>query len=454
MCPGKLNMKQLEKIIHCRIIMGITKKYLLLLLCVLSNAAHAQVLTPEEVVEIALKNNYAITISRDEAEIARNNYTLGNAGFLPSFNLNAGGNTSINNFKQTLSSGSVTERTAVNSNSLTASAVLSWTVFDGFRMFAAYDRLQALSEMGELALKVQIETTISEVLLAYYDVVRQKQEKKANDNSIQLYKERLQLADHKYKLGLTSKIDYLQAKVDLNALQSASITQQIAIENSKANLNVLLGRKTDVGFDVLDTIIVDPALALEEIKETAQKQNTLLKFNERNILVNKRMVQEFNGSMYPRLSLNAGYNYSRSASEAGLLALNRSNGPTVGFTATWNLFNGRILNSQIRNARVQMQIAEVQLEQSRLNLESAIFQSWNNTVLAFEVLKLEEDNILLAKENVAIAMERYKIGNGTSIELMTAQQSYDIAQTRLVAARYNAISAEINLKRLKGDYVK
>jgi outer membrane protein len=413
-----------------------------------------ELLTPVQVVEIALKNNYDITISREQADIAKNNYTLGNAGFLPSVNLNASGNTSTNNFKQTLSTGVITERTGINSNNLSASAVMAWTVFDGFKMFATYDKLQALNEMGELALKVQVENTVSSVLLAYYDVVRQKQEQKANDNSIKLYNERVQIADQKFKLGLTAKVDYLQARVDLTALQSASITQKAAIENSKSNLNVLLGRKTDVAFDVVDTIIIDPSISLEELKSNVEKQNTLLKYNERNVRATHKAIQEFNGSMYPRLSLNAGYNYSRTASEAGLVALNRSNGPTVGFTATWNLFNGRILNTQIRNARVQMDIAEVQLEQSKLALESQVFQSWNNTQLAFEILKLEEDNILLAKENVTIAMERYKVGNGTSIELQQAQQSFDTAQVRLVTARYNAITAEINLKRLKGDYVK
>jgi outer membrane protein len=431
------------------------KNVFLFCLLLLSSSIQAQeLLTPEQVIEIALKNNYDISISREQADVAKNNYTLGNAGFLPSVNLNASGNTSTNNFKQTLSTGVVTERNGINSNSLSASAVMSWTVFDGFKMFATYDKLQALNEMGELALKVQIENTVSSVLLAYYDVVRQKQEKKANDNSMKLYNERVQIADQKFKLGLTAKVDYLQARVDLTALQSASISQQVTIENSKANLNVLLGRKTDIAFDVIDTIIVDPAISLEELKSNAEKQNTLLKYNERNIQASKKVVQEFNGSMYPRLSLNAGYNYSRTASEAGLVALNRSNGPTVGFTATWNLFNGRILNTQIRNARAQMDIAQIQLEQSKLDLESQVFQSWNNAKLAFEILKMEEDNILLARENVTIAMQRYNIGNGTSIELMIAQQSFDNAQLRLVTARYNAITAEINLKRLRGEYVK
>jgi len=430
-------------------------KNIFFILIVLSMPLHAQeLLTPEQVLEIALKNNYDITISKEQADIAKNNYTLGNAGFLPSVNLNASGNTSTNNFKQNLSTGLVTERSGVNSNNLSASAVMTWTVFDGFKMFATYDKLQAMMEVGELALKVQIENTVSSVLLAYYDVVRQKQEKKANDNSMKLYNERVQIADQKFKLGLTAKVDYLQARVDLTALQSTSRTQQAAIENSKANLNVLLGRKPDVTFDVIDTIIIDAAISLEEFRSNAEKQNTLLKFNERNIRVTQKAIQEFNGSLYPRLSVNAGYNYSRTASEAGLVALNRSNGPTVGFTATWNLFNGRVLTSQIRNARVEMNIAEVQLQQSKLVLESQVLQSWNNTQLAFEILKLEEDNILLAKENVTIAMERYKVGNGTSIELQQAQQSFDAAQVRLVAARFNAISSEIDLKRLKGEYVK
>ena len=430
-------------------------KYIFIVLMAWSVSLHAQeLLTPEQVVEIALKNNYDISISREQADITKNNYTLGNAGFLPALNLNASGSTSDNSFKQNLSTGAITEKNNINSNSLQASAVMTWTVFDGFKMFATYEKLRTLNEMGELALKVQVENTVSSVLLAYYDVVRQKQEKKANDNSMQLYNERVLIADQKFKLGLTAKVDYLQARVDLTALQSTSITQRVAIENSKANLNVLLGRKADVAFDVIDTIIVDPSISLEELTSNAEKQNTLLKYNERNVHATQNAMQEFNGSLYPRLSLNAGYNYSRTASEAGLVALNRSNGPTIGFTATWNLFNGRILTTQIRNARVQMDIAEVQLEQSKLNLESQVFQSWNNTQLTFEILKLEEDNILLAKENVTIAMQRYKSGNGTSIELQQAQQSFDTAQVRLVNARYNAITAEINLKKLRGEYAK
>jgi outer membrane protein TolC len=421
----------------------------------LSFPAYAQeLMTPEQAVEIALKNNYSILISKSQADFARNNYTLGNAGFLPTLNLNAAGSTSDNSFKQTLSSGVITERNSVNSNSLTASALFSWTIFDGFRMFATYDRLQALNEMGELALKVQVENTVSSVLLSYYDVVRLKQEWRANENSLKLYQDRALIAENKFKLGLTAKVDYLQAKVDLNALQSTTIRQVATIANSKATLNILLGRTSDVPFDVIDTIIVDPTVSFEEIRSAAERGNNLLKYNQQNQFAFKKSVQEVNGSLYPRITLNAGYNYSRSESEAGLLALNRSTGPTMGFTATWNLFNGRILNSQIRNAHVQMAIADAQYEQSRLELQSSIFQSWNNAKLAFDILELEEANILLAKENVTISMERYKIGNGTSIELQEAQRSLDAAQIRLVAARYEAIQAEIELKRLKGEYVK
>jgi outer membrane protein len=411
-------------------------------------------LTPEQAVEIALKNNYGITISRNQLEIVQNNNTLGNAGFLPSLNANVSGNTSDNSFKQNLSNGTTTERNNVNSNALNAGLALSWTVFDGFKMFATHEKLQTLNRMGEIQLKVDIENAVTSILQTYYEVVLQKQEQKALENSISLYSELVKIAEQKYNVGLTSKVEYLQAKVDLNAIRSLHLQKRTVIDISKSTLNELLGRSTDTSFDVLDSIEIDQTINYEALKSSAEQQNSLIKFNEQNLRANQKTIQEITSSRYPRLSLNFGYNYTRSQSEGGFILLNQTSGPTAGFTATWNLFNGRILNSQIRNARVQMNIASVTLEQSKLNLSARLQQSFANAQLAFEVLQLEEENFLLAKENVTLGLERYRLGSGTQVQINQAYLSYETSQNRLLSARLNAKKAEIELKKLNGELVK
>lgn len=411
-------------------------------------------MTPEQAVEIALKNNYGITISRSQLEIAQNNNTLGNAGFLPSLNANISGNTSDNSFKQNLSNGSITERNNVNSNALNAGVALSWTVFDGFKMFATHEKLQTLNMMGEIQLKVDIENAVASIMQTYYEVVLQKQEKRALENSITLYNELVKIAEQKYNVGLTSKVEYLQAKVDLNAIRSLHLQKKAFIDISKSTLNELLGRATDTPFDVVDSIEIDQNISYEALKSSAEQQNSLIKFNEQNLRVTQKTIQEIASSRYPRLSLNLGYNYTRSQSEGGFMLLNQTSGPTAGFTATWNLFNGRVLNSQIRNARVQMNIASITLEQSKLNLAVRLQQSFANAQLAFEVLELEEENFLLAKENVTLGLERYRLGSGTQVQINQAYLSYETSQNRLLSARLNAKKAEIELKKLNGELVK
>lgn len=433
------------------------KKISVLILFVILNPVlllAQELLTPEQIVALALKSNYDITISKSQLEISQNSNTIGNAGFLPSLNTSVTGTTSDNNFRQQLSSGVVTTKDHVNSNSLNASALLSWTVFDGFKMFATRDKLQALNVLGETQLKIQIENTVASVLVAYYDVVVKKQDKLALQKSIALYDELIKIAEQKFKVGISSKIDYLQAKVDLNAIRSEYLQIDALILNAKNSLNEAVGRPIDTPFDVIDTITVDEMRSLDELRESVKSRNSLIKSNEQNVLVAKKSMQEISSTRYPKLSLNAGYNYTRSQSEAGFLNLSQSSGPMLGFTASWNLFNGGILTTQIRNAHVQMDIAALKLEQSKRAIERSVNEAWNNAHIAFDVLTLEEENFLLAKENVTLGLERYKIGSGTQVQISQAYLSYEAAQNRLLLARFSAKKTEIELKRLNGELVR
>ena len=92
------------------------------------------------------------------------------------------------------------------------------------------------------------------------------------------------------------------------------------------------------------------------------------------------------------------------------------------------------------------------------NQRSLVNLSVINAFKEFEqqkkALLLEEENILLAKENVSIALEVYRLGASTIIQLREAQKSLEDAYNRLIAARYNTKVSETELLRLKGDLVR
>ncbi len=90
----------------------------------------------------------------------------------------------------------------------------------------------------------------------------------------------------------------------------------------------------------------------------------------------------------------------------------------------------------------------------RSQIDVGLSNSFKDYELQKRLLALEEDNIALAKENVMIALERFRQGVSTFLELREAQISLQDAYNRLIAARYNTKLAETELLRLKGDLVK
>lgn len=411
-------------------------------------------LTLQTAIETALKNNYTISITRNEAAIAKNDRTLGNAGMLPNVTLNASGSFANNSTKQEYASGLEVDRDGVKSNNLNTGVALNWTIFDGLRMFAAYNRLGEQSRQGELALKIQVEGTVASIMNAYYDVVRQQQQQKAITDAIGIFEERVKIAEAKLNIGSGNKVDVLQAKVDLNEQRSALLRQKTAINNTKAELNRLLSRDVNTEFAVEDSMVTAYRPRYEELKTSVLRNNSANLFAQRNVAVSRYLLKEVGSQRWPRVGLVANYNFSRSENQAGFALFNQNLGFNAGFTASWTLFNGLNYNRQYKNAQLQLRNEEIRQLDTQRFVETGLLIAFRNFENALEILALEEQTYKLAKENVDIALERFRLASLTSIELKEAQQSLLNSETRLVTARYEAKVAETELMRLNGALVK
>jgi outer membrane protein len=418
---------------------------------------HAQEkLTLPDAFSIALKNNYSILISRNEGEEAANNNIPGNAGFLPSVSMNASGNKAINDTKQQYSNGAPeVNRKKVASDNLSANAVLDWTIFDGFKMFATKKKLSELQTVGELDTRIQVENTIEKIISSYYFIVKQKQLLKASLEAIGIYEERVRIAKTKFEIGSSSKIELLQAKVDYNAQRSEQLNEQTALRNAKITLNQLLSRPTDTEFDVTDTIIpIAYHPSLDDLKASVVKQNNSLLSAERNVNIAAFKLDETRSQRYPKIGVMAGYYYSQANNSASLIQLNQNTGPAFGFNVSWNIFNGSVINSQVKNAKLDYLNSTLSLSDIKMQVEADLLTAYQTFESNLELLTLEEENLLLAVENVQVSLERYRVGKGTQIELTIAQKNLDDAENRTVAARYNTKLSETTLMKLNGELVK
>ena len=145
----------------------------LALLVTASAWADAQTLTLHNCLEKGLENNYSLRISRNQEEVAHNNATLANAGYLPSIDLNAGYNADLANSDSKLrTTGETTEVRNSFDQSLNAGIGVSWTIFDGFKISTNYKQLKELERMGELNMRITLEDFIAGLTAEYYNFIR------------------------------------------------------------------------------------------------------------------------------------------------------------------------------------------------------------------------------------------------------------------------------------------
>lgn len=427
---------------------------LILLLISTSSIAQSAQMTIEQAAEISLKNNYDILISKNTSAQAANSNTLGNAGMLPVLSLNATAISANNETKQEFSSGLVVDKKGVQSENITTGAYLTWTVFDGLKMFATHDRLKELEGMGMLGTKIQIENTLVQVTSAYYTIVMHKQMINGLKASMAVSEERLKIAQKKFDIGTASKVDVLQAKVDLNAQKSALMKENTLLSDSKETLNQLLVQPVDKEFEVTDSIPLMNDYKYEDLKNSILAKNSDLLFSQKNIDVSNYMIREAKAAYYPRLNLNANYIFSRAQNQAGFALLNQNLGLNLGFTASWNIFNGFNNANNIKNLKLNLENSNFEYENLKTMTQLALLKAFKKYQDDLAILQLETENNSLVKENLTIALERFRVGESNSIELKVAQQSYEEAINRLSDARYSAKISETQLLKLSGGIVK
>jgi outer membrane protein TolC len=326
--------------------------------------------------------------------------------------------------------------------------LFNWTIFDGTRMFIAYDQLREFKALGEENAKVNIENTVALVSNSYFDIIQQQEKASAILDALKISEQRLALAQAQYEVGAGSKLNYLAAQVDYNTDKAALILQQQQLQNAKISLNELLGREASTDYIVSDTILVDQSMDLNALRESTIQRNSNLLLAQRNRNLTYLETKALRAERFPRLSLTGDYTYSRNEAQVGFALSNRAAGYTYGARVTMNILNGLDQTRRIQNAKVQQEIANYRLDELKVQLEADLQRVFNDYRNSLDLIELEQQNLEVARQNIDIALERYKLGVSTPLELREVQRNAVATESRLIEAEYRAKLAEIELLRL------
>lgn len=419
----------------------------------------AQVLTLDEAMAIALRNNYDIRLSKNDSALAALDYAYSIYALAPRLNAAGGILYNVNAQRQTFQDNTERSSNGIKSRNLTGSVNLDWTLFDGGKMFITRSRLREVLRLGELEIKNQVMNTLAAVMRSYFAIVEQEQQLRSLQEQMALSQDRLALARLKFEVGTGVKPDVLQAQIDYNNQEAAFMATQAEAERLKAQLNVLMSISPRASYQVADTAIAGSANILPDSSMSyLVATNPSLQLAAQQVTVTGLQLRERRAELWPRLSFNSAYNFNRTNNSTVVNPyspiFNQNAGFNYGLTATVPIFNGFSARRNIKAAELDVDYQRLNYERVKDTVQNALVTAWRNYDLYNRTVRLQEENLKLVRENLMIARERYRIGISTFLEMREAEQNLATANTSLIQARYQAKLAEIELLRLTGGLLR
>jgi outer membrane protein, adhesin transport system len=406
----------------------------------------------KDCIGIGLERNFSILIARNSEAVSDNNYSRGNAGYLPTLDFTSRYSGSATNTIQNLTAGGQFITNGTQASSASANVSLGWTIFNGFSVKTTYRKLNELKQIGELSTQLTIENYVSNLLSVYYAYIQQVQLVNNMKYAVTLSKERFRIDQERYLLQSGSKLQVLQSRVYLNADSSALSRQVETLRATQIKLNELMAvENMGAQFSLKDTsITVKTDLIYEKLFDETLKSNTSLLIAGKNKTISAYDYKIVASRSYPYLNLSSGYTYTLSTLSTSSYNNQLANGPNYGLTLGINIFNGFNTRRNIKNSAININSTELRYQEIEQGIKAdliTIYSAYNNNL---KLITLEEQNFETATENLSIALYRYKLGNLSGIDLREVQKSFLDAKERLLSIQYQAKLAEISLLQIAG----
>lgn len=351
---------------------------LLSLLFISTSLVAQEIITPEKAVSLALEYNYGIKVAKSNVEIAKNNASILNSGYLPTVTGNAGASITKQDSEGELASGETRIANGAETRSYNASINLNYTLFDGFGRAYNYKQLKETKDLTELQARETIENTILQLFSVYYSVAEQEENTQAIQQTLEISKERLIRAQYQFNYGQSTKLEVLNAEVDINNDSINVMNAKQALINFKRDLNLVLGNSLTTNFSIDTKITFKELLNKEALLEKAKQYNISLLQLNKNIEINKLVVKSEKSAYLPSIGLTGSYGWNESTNNSPLAFTlqNTSSGVSGGLNLTWNLFDGGSTITNVKNAKINLEIQNTQKEELLITLERDFNNAW------------------------------------------------------------------------------
>lgn len=418
----------------------------------LSQVSAQQLVSAEEAVTLALEHNYGIKIANNTVEIAENNSSVLNSGYLPRVTGNAGATYNLDNTEAEFSNGDITTLNGAESSRYNASINLNYTLFDGLGIRYNYKRLKEQYQLTELQARETIENTVYQLLTVYYNVAQLSENTKILQQTLGISKERLIRAQYQFDYGQSTKLGVLNAQVDINNDSINFINTNQQLKNTKRDLNLVLGNTLTSQFQVDTLVAFVFNLNKAELLKKVTANNVRLMQIDRSISINQYDLKSGKAAYLPTLGLTGSYGWNKNNNNAAsFLAISTNTGFSSGLNLSWNLFDGGSTITRVKNAKINIENQQLQKEQLLIDVERNFNNAWDDYQNKLTIYQVQEQNIITSKNNFERTHEKFKLGQVNSIEFRQAQLNLLNVELSRNQAKYDAKLAELQILQLSGE---
>ena len=399
-------------------------------------------LTLKESVKIALERNLDVKRAFEEVQAARQRHREARTGFLPSLS----GSYSYRRLSEApyvvfegreIDVGDMDQYRFTGTN--------EQPLFTGFATLSNYQ----LAKLGLDVAKVQlVRARLDLVLLVretYFSILTSERILEVRQQSVRQLQAGLDVAKNFYQVGMSPKIDVLEAEVRLAEAEQELIRAENALSVNKAQFNTILRRPVDQEVAVLDVLSDRPYKKPYEVcLETALKKRPELMEAEKNVTSAEKEITLTKSAYYPKVSISS--NYYRAGDDPGVNGsdfVDRENWDVMA-QATITFFEWGKTRYETNRKKARLRQARQALERIKDDIRLEVKTSYLSMQAAEKYIPVAKKSVESAEENFRISGERYREQVATATEVLDAQ-------TRLTEARtdYTSALAVFNIARAR-----
>ena len=434
------------------------KKILIYILLLLPTIIFSQEnLSLENAIKIGLKQNFDIQINKRNLEIRKLNNNPGKAGALPKINLSAKKEEAVSDQSNNPTS---FIQEILKSESINATANLSWTLLNGYGIKASKEKLNQLEYLSNGNLTLTLENTTQAIILSYYNCILQKDRLNLLQNVVNLSKERLIYQRTKYEIGVSSKMEFLQFENTLLTDSSNLLTQKLNYNNSLKNLNLVLGVELDSEWNLTDEMSTKTQIFnLKDLQLETFRNNT----NINNQCINNEIIRQdiilAKSAYYPIVSFNSGASYNESTYDVGDSGYEGSNtGETLNYYANlsvnFRLYDGGNYKTLLQESEIRDLINDLNIEKKHREIKNQLsinYEKYNSNIIIYNLRKKAFD---IAQINYQLANDKNNRGNINSFDLRDIEIAYLNSGISYLQSVYNLNESYLNLVKITGGILE